>query len=140
MCLGLYFRLHISILPRTIIQNLLSEFVQPETLPRHPQTLLDSSRLGSTQVHLVPLVSGPLSTHITPSTTCLDLYWLITTQQPPATPSAHKALVLQWHHCLIHAKTSCTALSFVPVAAVPPVTMSANAKGKAQPAASPTKA
>src|SRR5882724_5575665 len=66
-------------------RHLLSRSLQPETLPSHLQSLLDSSRLGATQLHLVLLVSVPLCTHTTPYTTCLDLYQLITT--PTTTPS-----------------------------------------------------
>src|SRR5882724_2702454 len=40
-------------------RHLLSRSLQPETLPSHPQSLLDSSRLGAT--HL----SAPLNTHYT---------------------------------------------------------------------------
>jgi len=41
-----------------IFRHPLSKFLQPETLPRHPQTFLDSSRLGAT--HL----SAPLDTNL----------------------------------------------------------------------------
>src|SRR5882724_5549068 len=41
-------------------RHLLSRSLKPENLPSHPQSLLDSSRLGATQLHLVPLISGPL--------------------------------------------------------------------------------
>ena len=43
-----------------IERHLLSQIFQPETLPKHPQRLINSSRLGATQLHLVPLVSVPL--------------------------------------------------------------------------------
>src|SRR5882724_9156462 len=47
-------------------RHLLSRSLQPETLPSHPQSLLDSSRLGATQFTLgATHFRAPLNTHYT---------------------------------------------------------------------------